>query len=55
MKYPWIAEAIMDWGIDLCKYKGSKINCNDCKLRGKICKELSELAIIISDKLKEED
>ena len=55
MKYPWIAEAIMDWKIDPCKYKGNEINCDNCALKGKICKKLSELATIISDKLKEEE
>ena len=55
MKYPWIAEAIIDWGIDPCKHKGDEIFCDDCKLKGKICEKLSELSKIISNKIKEED
>ena len=55
MKYPWIAEAIIDWGIDSCKYKGDEIICNECSLRGEICDKLLELSKIISQKIKEED
>ena len=56
MEYPWITEAIIDWKINTCcNYKGDEIFCNKCELRGKICEKLSELAIIIADKIKEED
>ena len=53
MKYPWIAEAIMDWEIDPCKHKGNEIICDKCELRGEICEKLSELATIIFSKIKE--
>ena len=53
MKYPWIAEAIMDWTIDPCKHKGDEIICNECELQGEICERLSELAAIISNEIKE--
>ena len=53
MKYPWIAEAIMDWAIDPCKHKGDEIICNECELQGEICERLSELAAIISNEIKE--
>ena len=55
MIYPWIAEAIIDWGIDTCKYKGDEIICNECSLKGEICDKLSELAAIISNEIKEEE
>ena len=55
MKYPWIAEALIEWKINFCRHKGEEIFCNECELRGKICEKLSELAIIIADKIKEED
>ena len=55
MKYPWIAEAIIDWGIDPCKYKGDEIICNECSLKGEICDKLSELAAIIANEIKEEE
>ena len=55
MKYPWIAEAIMDWAIDPCKYKGDEIICNECSLRGEICDKLSELVAIISNEIKKEE
>ena len=53
MEYPWIAEAIMDWGIDPCEYKGNEIICDKCELRGEICEKLSELTTIIFSKIKE--
>ena len=52
MIYPWIAEAIMDWGVDSCKRKGNEIICDKCELRGEICEKLSELAMIIANKIK---
>ena len=55
MKYPWIAEAIMDWSIDPCKYKGDEIICNKCELEGEICERLSELSAIIFSKIKERE
>ena len=55
MEYPWIAEAILDWEVDPCKHKGNEINCDECELYGEICEKLSELAMIISNKIKEED
>ena len=55
MKYPWIAEAIIDWGIDPSKHQGDEIICDECKVKGKICDKLSELSEIISNKIKEED
>ena len=54
MEYPWIAEAIIDWNIDPCKHKGNEMICDKCALRGEICEKLSELATIISNKIKEE-
>ena len=55
MKYPWIAEAILDWEVYPCKHKGNEINCDKCELYGEICEKLSELAMIISNKIKKED
>ena len=53
MEYPWIAEAIMDWEIYPCNHKGNEIICNECVLSGETCERLSELAEIISSKVKE--
>ena len=55
MKYPWIAEAIIEWKSGICKHKGDVLFCKDCNLDGKICEKLSELAKDINDKIKEED
>ena len=55
MKYPWIAEAIMDWAIDPCKHKGDEIICNECELQGEICERLSELSAIIFSEIKERE
>ena len=54
-KYPWIADAIMDWKVNTCTHKGDKINCRKCKLRGEACKKIFELATIISKKVQEEE
>ena len=51
MKYPWIAEALIDWEIDPCKHKGREIDCDKCALKGELCEKLLEVATIISDKL----
>ena len=55
MKYPWIAEAIIEWKINLCRYKGEEMFCNECELDGEICSRLLELAKLISNKIKEEE
>ena len=56
MIYPWIAEAIMDWVWEdgPCKHKGNEIICDKCELSGEICKKLTELGMIITDKIKKE-
>ena len=54
MKYPWIAEAIIEWKINFCRYKGEEIFCNECEFDGEICDKLSELAKIITNKIKDE-
>ena len=54
MKYPWIAEAIIEWKINLCRYKGEEMFCNECELDGEICSRLLELAKLISNKMKDE-
>ena len=54
-KYPWIAEAIIEWKMGFCRYKGKEIFCGECELNCEICDKLSELATIIADKIKEED
>ena len=54
MKYPWIAEAIIEWKINFCRYKGEEIFCNECEFDGEICDKLSELAKIIANKIKDE-
>ena len=55
MKYPWIAEAIIEWKINFCRYKGKEILCNECEFDGEICNKLSELAKIITIKIKDEE
>ena len=55
MEYPWIAEAILDWEVYPCKHNGNEIICDKCELYGEICEKLSELAMIISNKMKKED
>ena len=55
MIYPWIAEAIMDWEVGPCKHKGDEIICDKCELNGEICEKLTELAMLIDDKIKKED
>ena len=55
MNYPWIGEAIMEWEINSCRYEDKKVFCSECEFNGEICDKLSELAIIIADKIKEED
>ena len=55
MKYPWIAEAIMEWKMDTCRYEDEEVFCGECELNCEICDKLSELAIIITDKIKKED
>ena len=55
MKYPWIAEAIIEWKINFCRCKGKEIFCNECELDGEICDKLTELAKIITNKIKEEE
>ena len=54
MKYPWIAEAIIEWKINFCRCKGKEIFCNECEFDGEICDKLSELAKIITNKIKDE-
>ena len=51
MKYPWIAEALIDWEIDPCKHKGREIDCDKCALKGELCEKLLEVATIIADKI----
>ena len=53
MKYPWIADAIIEWNINFCRYKGGNIFCNECELDGEICSKLLELAKLISNKIKD--
>ena len=55
MEYPWIAEALIEWEIEPCKRKGREMDCDKCVLKGEICEKLSELAMIISNKIKKED
>ena len=55
MKYPWIAEAIIEWKKGSCRYEDEEVFCSECKLNCKICDELSELATTIANKIKEED
>ena len=55
MEYPWIAEALIEWETEPCKRKGREMDCDKCALKGEICEKLSELAMIISNKIKKED
>ena len=54
-KYPWIAEAILEWEMNICSHKGEKLYCDECMLDGKICGMIVDLAKTIEDKIKEEE
>ena len=55
MKYPWVAEAIIEWKINFCRCEGKELFCNECGFYGEICDKLLELAEIIIDKKEDEE
>ena len=54
-KYPWVAEAIMEWKLVSCRHKGEETFCDECGFAGEICDKLSELAEIIIDDIEDEE
>ena len=54
-KYPWVAEAILEWKLVSCRRKGEEIFCDECGFAGEICDKLSELAEIIINDIEDEE
>ena len=53
-KYPWVAEAILEWKLVTCRHKGEETFCDECGFNGEICDKLSELAKIIINDIENE-
>ena len=55
MKYPWIAEAIIEWKLGNCEHEGEEIFCNECGFNNEICDKLSEIAKIVLNDIEDEE
>ena len=55
MKYPWIAEKIIEWKLGTCEHEGEEIFCNECGFNNEICDKLSEIAQIVLNDIEDEE